>query len=536
MTVLLLDLEVGGVVYRIATDAVDVPHAATGLTYSYAAGLGDVSVASVLDFLSTTATYPSVPIRCTFPGDVAALLARGIDIARSNVEIAAWEDGDDYDDREVLAAGQASDPTFGSVGEPVAFSIERLARSSDLTVPSQSQVVDGTTHPDTILTLAPADLGIAYPIVFGQPYAVENAVFVPGSQGVWSGVDDASTESELVIAGVAVDQQFVYLSTDSISVRLFPVYTRLDGRGQQIAFVPEYSDWPTNTVYAGQVIDGQTCFGLKYSASGNQEFNPQPNTTLAIWVTWYSPTGGSGGLSPLAGDVIRHMLDQAGLPNSGFDAPALAAYSFDCVIDAPSKPAEWLAANVYPVLPITITEVGGVLSPVIWRYGATSSDVEARLDVDGGSAISRAGPVTVESGDVANRITLRYRYSVQAGHHCGTATRGDDANPDAYCLASQAKYGVLERTIDTAVVYSEATAQLILSWYARAYAFPRTRVRYMVPRSYQLRPGQVVSCTDSELSFTARLALVSEVQIDGSNTDGVELLLIADPIRDTLEV
>jgi hypothetical protein len=59
------------------------------------------------------------------------------------------------------------------------------------------------------------------------------------------------------------------------------------------------------------------------------------------------------------------------------------------------------------------------------------------------------------------------------------------------------------------------------------------RATYTVPRSYRLELGQVVTLTDPQLSLSKRVALVEELEIDSTGLDGVRLLFIADPLRDT---
>ncbi|NBV20314.1 hypothetical protein, partial [Janthinobacterium sp.] len=100
-------------------------------------------------------------------------------------------------------------------------------------------------------------------------------------------------------------------------------------------------------------------------------------------------------------------------------------------------------------------------------------------------------------------------------------------------LASQGRYGIIERVIDSACIYDETTAGAILAWMARAYAFPRRTVSYVVPSAYQLHKGQIVTLTDAKVSFAEQLCIVSDLQIDGTGTDAVTLLMIEDPQRDT---
>ena len=60
------------------------------------------------------------------------------------------------------------------------------------------------------------------------------------------------------------------------------------------------------------------------------------------------------------------------------------------------------------------------------------------------------------------------------------------------------------------------------------------RATYTVPRSYGLELGQVVTLTDPQLSLYSRVALVEQIEIDSTGLDGVRLLFIADPLRDTV--
>ena len=59
------------------------------------------------------------------------------------------------------------------------------------------------------------------------------------------------------------------------------------------------------------------------------------------------------------------------------------------------------------------------------------------------------------------------------------------------------------------------------------------RATYTVPRSYALELGQVVTVSDPQLSLVKRVALVEQLEIDSTGLDGVRLLFIADPLRDT---
>jgi len=224
-------------------------------------------------------------------------------------------------------------------------------------------------------------------------------------------------------------------------------------------------------------------------------------------------------------------------------AGLLTTYRFDCVVDSRVRPLDWLQAQILPLLPVSVDRSGDGASLIVWRYDATYQDVSAVLDADADPLIERATPISTDSSSIANRWTLRYRYSVRTGQYTDSVQRGNEtvvvngatqrAEPDAYCLASQGRYGIIERVIDSACIYDETTAGAILAWMARAYAFPRRTVSYVVPSAYKLYKGQIVTLTDAKVSFAEQLCIVSDLQIDGTGTDAVTLLMIEDPQRDT---
>ena len=529
---LLLDVEIGGTVYRISDDALDVDDATGGHVLAYSPGLDGLSVTAALEFLSPTAGASSVPVQCVFPADLAALRATGLTLARAQCSLALWYEGDDYSARTPLASGEASDPEYGEEGEPTAFSIERAARTSTAEVPGATEQVDGITWPAGILTLATDELGLVYPRIYGAP---GNGSSIPGSQGVW--IDHSKTAHaggfysglELMIAGHAVTADTIRLSTDATASGFeFKVHHQLDALGRLIAFVDAYYDsdrttWSSGTVYGlgNDVVD--------------ESFQPDSGVYKPVFCSWRYGEG----LSPAAGDVISDLLQLQGFPvDYGRMAAAtsmLSAYRFDCAIDARIKPMDWLSGNVLPLLPVSLRDGPDGLFLLVWRYDATREDATARVDADADPALFRAGPVREDTSEIANRFSLNYRYSVRTGAYTETLTRGTDESPDAYCLASQVEFGVIERMIDTANVYDQATGEAILAWMARAYAGARRRVAYVVPSSYALQLGDIVRLTDSRISLSDVLALVVELQIDGTGTDGVEFLLISDSLRDPLE-
>jgi hypothetical protein len=542
---MLVEVTYAGTVIRLSTDAIDITDAAEGVTYSYWPGLEALTVSTALGFLQSSAGMLSVPVQTTLPVSVAVLHAAGHQLARSPAEISIWTAGTDYAERIILARGVVSDPEWGEPAEPVAFSVEDAATVNPSTVPSSTEQVDGWTWPDSVLTLATEDLGVVYPRVYGHPGYIGG--WVAGSQGVWASYIDGPQGYQLIVAGHAVDTPYIRLTTDQQTTPVqFRVVQVQDARGQIVSLVPYYADYPADTLSDYVDADGQHVYGLRATPEATA-YQPSTDAPIQVYATWYDPVDVTrGGLSPLAGDVIIDMLRLSGMSidygRMAAAAGLLTSYQFDCVVDSRVKPLDWLQAQLLPLLPVSVDRSGDGASLIVWRYDATYDDVTAALDADADPLIERATPISADSRDIANRWTLRYRYSVRTGQYTDSVHRGNAtlivdgatqrAEPDAYCIASQSRYGIIERTIDTACVYDETTAGAILAWMARAYAFPRRTVSYVVPSAYKLTKGQIVTLTDSKVTISEQLCIVSDLQIDGTGTDAVTLLMVEDPQRD----
>jgi hypothetical protein len=549
---LIVSVTYAGTVIRLSTAEIDITDAAEGVTYSYYPGMGELTVSTAMEFLQSSAGALSVPVSAVFPVSVAQLHAQGHQLARSPAEIAIWTEGTDYAARIILARGTVSDPEWGEPQEVVAFSIEDAAKTSTVEVPNATQQVDGYTWPATILDLATDELGLVYPRIYGSPGAISTSMasWVAGSQALTIRyIDTPGFAMYLVVAGHAMTTPYVQLSTDEqTTARQFHLYTFEDGRGQTVTGVTWYNDYPSNTAVQGTDADFEYVYGFGSTLPDVAGIvGATKDAPVKIYCTWYDPVDASrGGLSPKAGDVILDMLQLAGMAvdygRIKAAAGLLSAFRFDCVVSARVKPLEWLQAQILPLLPVSVDRSGDGASLIVWRYDATPEDATAVLDADTDTMIERATSISVDSADIINRWSMNYAYSVRTGQYCEVATRGNDTvtadgvttlgDQDAYCLASQARYGVIEKTIESACVYDDATAGAILAWMARAYAFPRRTVGYVVPSSYQLHKGQIVRLTDAKVSITDQLAIVAELQIDGTGTDAVSLLMIEDPQRD----
>lgn len=521
---LLLTLHLDGQVVRVATDDVDVTDAARGRVYHYRSGISDMTVSSALSFIAASGPL-SVPVEAVLPVDVAAVVAAGVSLDGSVAEVALWTEGDDYGSRIILASATVSGAEWGEYGEPVRFSIERPATTSTNVIPTAVQQVNATTW-ETVLDLDPSDLGQFYPHVFGQAGVTGAGTWVTAGQIVWFAYGTSGTDFVAVVAGHASNQNYVMLSSDdAVAGAQFAVWQTVDGRGQAVSVIAKYANYPISPPLNTYVdARGETIAGILLNAWSN----PTIGAPKAVWMSWISPLADdTGGLSPLAGDVIRYVLQRAGVPvdYGRFEAAArlLAGYRFDCVIDTPTPCLEWLRTAVYPLIPVSVVSGPSGDYPVVWRYDTTPADSTVDVDADRDPAISRASALKADSSAIVNAFTIQYQYSVRTGSYTATATRDSSTCP--YCAASERKWGRVEKVIETVIVYDAATASSILAWMARAYTVARLTVSYVVPSTYRLTRGQVVTLTDSLVSLSAVLCQVEDVQVDGTGMDGVTFRL-----------
>lgn len=538
---------------RIASDAVEILDT-DGTYLDYVAGLDDVTITLALSWLSESGAA-SVPISCVLPCDIALDEASGHSFSGSAAEIAYWDldETGDFSARVVLISGVVTDPEYGEIQDPVSFSVAAPAAESVIEVPSATERVDVTTMPTGAPTLATADMGLAYPRVFGSPGRI-GSDWVAGGQGVWAR-HNSLYGLRIVIAGQwLTGSDYVWLSGDlDLAGHRFQIWNTYDSRGQRVAIVAESTDWEPDA----DVADADSAGVMLWDSDGDGYYyglgcdfrpdagGPNPNlpallyqplttdTSSAVFFSFRGPGDSDGltGISPLAVDVCTAILATVG---SRVDygrwaaaAPMLTGYRFDCVIDEQTAGLAWLRQNIYPLLPMSVESGGAGSYPVVWRYDATIEDATARLSADIDPLISRAGAVKQATADIANAFTIQYAMDVRVGTYTETATR--DATTCPYCAESQRRFGRIEKSITTAVVYDAATAAAILAWWSRAYTQPIRRVAYLVPRHYRLARGQLVTITDSLIHLVDVLAIVASVQIDGSGIDGVELMIVADP-------
>lgn len=348
--------------------------------------------------------------------DVAGLVALGHSLGAGRAELAVWASGLDWSQRRILAIGRLREPDYGAADQGLAFTLEAEIFSDPTTIPEAGATVDDGTW--TVSgRLSPADVGLAYPRVYGYPGKTSQSTsgWITGSAAVW--VDKRRFAHKLCVAGHPVEATQVYINHDGdTGGELVNVTTTTDKRGRTITII-DY-DAEDYDYTAGGV--GAFFLGADYCPAAEED--------VEIFVGWFDGGGGTGADGRVirsAGDVIEDVLGFTGVAVDrhawGCVKPLLAGFQLDCVIDAAVRPWDWIVANVFPLVPLSVVSGPMGLYPVFYRFDATAADAVAHLDADLDESIEVAPTIEVDTGDIQNSFSLDYGYSVRTEEYSFTA-------------------------------------------------------------------------------------------------------------------
>lgn len=521
----LLDLDVGGRVYRVA----DLPVEVGGQLYE--GGLTPLSVSESGDLLD------SLGLELDVGEDWAALVVSGVVLERARAVVRRWWPGQDLDRAEVVISGWVDEPEWGSRDEPLTITVTRDERGSGLLL-EPGGVADETTWPPGHLQsvgdhqLSPSAEGQIYPMIIGCPGLVRatvGLVTTPASPGLLVSVDwgddtpaEPTASSLVLIAGhrvAATEVSVTIWGADRVLTESRPVHHVKDALGRTVAVV----DFVSSTLPA---------FG----------------ETPEIWFGW--PDGGGGLPGPDgqairgAGDVISWVLrHRTSLPvdwgRMAAVLPELNRYQVDAWINAQVGAWEWIESELLRLLPVAVLESERGRYLRLIRWDATRGDAVAHLDADL-HQVDRLSRLVQIRQQVANELELVYRQQQGArwtgrrwiAGERGRLAGGREDHRVGYhprCAASLARYGSLpaRQPYEAAWVYDEDTAVRILQHLAARYALPLRSVRYAGGWELDpIEPWDVVTISDSEIALDEAVALVSQRTVDEA---GVVLDLILLP-------
>lgn len=531
----LLDLDVGGRVFRFASRAASVT-AADGRTLEYREGLAPLSITS------STGGDSSIAVTVSSSDDWASIVAGGTQIERRSAVVRRWWPSQDLEQAQVYARGKTRGVEFGAATEPLTLSIERSYSSESLILPDPQAVIDDVTWPDDHghtpgdgYAMATKAEGVGYPVIFGCPghnpergLPLAAVPVVSPSARVSSG--NYTTTTKMLIADRRIHATNVQLWNVSISKSdALAVQTTEDALGRTVSYVD----------FSG--ISSITAAGETHAFwVGFQDEFEGVATTFGGGILNDAQTAPIRG----AGDVIEWVL----LNLTALDVdvgrmaaakPVLNAYKVDSYINGRVNAWEWLEREVFRLLPVMVRESSEGVYVVPMRWDATPTDVTRRLSVERGD-IRRDGAVRTLTQDVINEFTIDYR-GVQGGQKWYArrvvtaepgyiSTRYDTYDERVYgslrCKQSQTVFGIIPETYQAASVWDHPTASLIANSLVARYALPKTMTTYVGGGELEtVEVGDVVSITDAECSIEDRLGIIVEQTINDSSVS-LEVLLL----------
>jgi len=416
----LLDITYAGTVYRLAEANLDITSTSLGELHYLPCILNDITVGYGFSLFADSAEQQSVSVEC-FMGstDVAAMMAAGHDLAGSPCVLSKYIEGQDWDDRRVFVVGRMKNPVYGGAGEPVRFTLEDAFFDDYALIPDTGARV--TTATSNAGTVGPDDLGITYPIVFGNPgkCSLLASGSCAGSQAVWR--NKLSGVQELIVAGHATNLVIVRLSNDDLTDGApYVVYQTVDEVGRPISVIMSKADFPAYPLaYAGLNGTGAPAALLAVYDPANSA----NNVDVPVYVSWFidDPDNHTGGLVVNdrlvrgAGDVIQYVL---GYSKYRFDtrriagiADQLNTYAIDATIDAQVRPWDWVRSNLIPILPVSVTNGTNGVYFVPWA--TASGNPACTLDDSIDHGVEFALTMETDTQQICNDLTLEYALDVR---------------------------------------------------------------------------------------------------------------------------
>lgn len=479
----LLDLTWAGRVFRLSSQEIAVTSTVDG-ALSYVGDLAeDVAWTDAVSLFAGGGEPRSLPIRFTLPVNIPQWVQEGHDLAQATGQLSRWIEGTTYETRMIVLDGRLVDPEYGAADEPVSASLESNPYDDRALLPTADQVVTAATWPTAVT------LGASYPFVFGR----FNDSYTSHAPAYY-----VSTSDQVLIAGHKVAAATVEIG-DGDNVDTFAVVTGLDSLGQVVSTV--------DITGAASIVVGS---GAEY------------------WTIFYGgASDGLGGAMRLdnagaidgAGDLLQVLLSKSTKKwdrgRTAAAVPFLNRFRVAGYIGESVSPWAYIQANLLKILPVSIVEGTDGLYPLVWRYDAVAGDAVDRFDTGADPSIERASSVSyVGTNDVVNEFKLSYAPRGRHGDFKKTVTLGAvQGNASVYTRISQARYGRRSEDNETICVYADATAALIVTWWARAKSLPARMVSYTTGHDRRwLERGNIVLLTDAELAFTDELAMILDIE------------------------
>lgn len=482
-------------------------------------GLSPVSgIDRLLTWFTGATQRRSVSVSVLLPLSMAQIVAQGHSIGTA--ELSQHYDGQTWEQRRVLIDGRVTDPIIDGEGRPFAFAITEDPGEDTGSLLIETQRVTSETFPRLDAARPAAYVGAneridpningAYlPVIIGTPG--EGAILKVAGLDITERVAAVPVlYVERTDSNVTVGDHVFALAQHEVKATTCYIHNITDGLTDTAAVV-------------GHGVDG---LGQRFAYARPSANNRIPvSDSIEVYASFGQATGGGmpdpfgPGVLRRADHVILWALSRSDIRWDPAMAPrleALRAFQIDGFINTQAKAWPWLRDKILPLLPVSVGGGPGGLTITPWRPDATANEAVAALEA--GRNCRRVAPLSfVSDQPVANRFAIRFGLSARTGIYgqwrarTGARTTAEQASSyvasDLWCSRSQSTFGVVDaETVETEYVSDGATADLILAWMARSRTFPRAVTGLHLDRSLDwLRPGDVVTLTDSSLSMQDRV-------------------------------
>lgn len=377
-------------------------------------------------------------------------------------------------------------------------------------VASRAEVVDaGKRWPEAVFTVVYAKTKAVWgPIVYGAPGSATQ----PGSPAYLideaTVVDDGVTCWRVLIARHRVAATTVLLWTRPLAGG----EVTLTGHGED--------DAGSYTVHHATDSEGVTYAYVRIPVP-DTDLGANPDLDGAIptqedemRVSWTGGDALPGGAGTLVAMLLEQSAVRCDLPAWRAVASELDRYVLAGYIDAQVSPADY-ARRILSALPVSMVHTARGLAPVIHPWSLDYPDGEVWIAPD------TAAEVLVPDRTVL-AVTVAYAHPPRASEPGATVTR---TTADSAILVAAQSYGYPRGEavmVEAPFVWSSATASLLADQYLRC-RMPGPRLTYAVdPTRYgpggerEFVAGQCIRLTDSALGVSSRLAVVTAIEVSGS--------------------
>jgi len=548
--VVLLTLTYAGRTWRHSSRPVDILDGSTWRHYR--GGLAPMDIFEEAP-LTGVAEVQSRTVEILTDGDMSDLVSQGHDLSEITAEIALWTSGD-FALRDRRLSGAAEVESGGRLGQPLRLRVvadDPAGRPG--TWPPPDHVISNTTWGGNYDA---ANEDVTYPQVLGQP----GHIVISGSAS----------------ALAAIPAYPVHFNTSAWFVRRSPfgdsavwqpggAWPPVTGTHPSGYFLFLSAGWmypgPIGSAHRGYLrvtadlggtpVWADACLVYAVDQIGQIVTLARVTSGPAWWPSSYGrsyyacvspPCSGvarpdyQGGVTG-AGSIIRWALEQTSITvDWRRTIPALAQldlYELGGFWDQSCSAWQWVAENVLPLLPCSWIPGPDGLYPVVWRLDATASTADARL-IDGQTCCIEGEPKIEGADEIRSRWTMDYANGLLGGGtwrrravwHGQVERASTRESSSLHLRRAQIRWGsargaqalATEEALTSDLVWSDRTADRILSWRSLIYSGPRTVYHVLGDEEHigGLHPGMVVALTSTRYSLSSRVAHVRRAGMLGA--------------------